>query len=265
MIYVGIDDTDTLDDPGTNQLARHIVSELAGDFHGRMILRHQLLEDPRVPCTKKNGCASILFDGDPRCHALTAQPGEHASPAIEHAHAAARRRHATPEAIATLVERLRNIIIPWCPAGSDPGFCVTASVPTAVAEWGVRCQRELVSQPEARQIATANRIHLEGLGGTEDGVIGALAAVGLMATKNDGRVVFFGASGEDWYDVTGCLAVDDILALGVDEILTADTGQSVVAGTVDVGKRLRPNYRDGKIVLYVAHNEAPHWEAVRMT
>ena len=24
MIYVGIDDTDTLDDPGTNQLARHL-------------------------------------------------------------------------------------------------------------------------------------------------------------------------------------------------------------------------------------------------
>ena len=62
MIYVGLDDTDTLDDPGTNQLARHLVRELAGDFHGRMILRHQLLEDPRVPCTKKNGCASILFE-----------------------------------------------------------------------------------------------------------------------------------------------------------------------------------------------------------
>ena len=86
-----------------------------------------------------------------------------------------------------------------------------------------------------------------------------------MATKNDGRVVYFGAGGEDWYDVTGCLDVGDILARGVDEILTADTGQPLVAGTVDVGKRLRPNYRQGKIVLYVARNEAPHWEAVRMT
>ena len=64
MIYVGIDDTDTLDDPGTNQLARHMVRELAGQFRGRMILRHQLLEDPRVPCTKKNGCASIAFRTD---------------------------------------------------------------------------------------------------------------------------------------------------------------------------------------------------------
>ena len=53
MIYVGLDDTDTLEDPGTNQLARHLVRELAGRFHGRIILRHQLLEDPRVPCMRK--------------------------------------------------------------------------------------------------------------------------------------------------------------------------------------------------------------------
>ena len=31
MIFVGIDDTDTLDDPGTNQLARHLVSKI-GQF-----------------------------------------------------------------------------------------------------------------------------------------------------------------------------------------------------------------------------------------
>lgn len=236
MIYVGLDDTDTLDDPGTNQLARHIVRELAGEFSGRMILRHQLLEDPRVPCTKKNGCASILLE------AVNSSVG-----------------------VEQLVDRLRHIIIPWCPAGSDPGFCVATHVPPVVSEWGTRCQRELVTQQEARQIAAENSIHLEGLGGSEDGVIGALAAVGLMSTKNDGRVVYFGAADEDWYDVTGCLEVEDILARGVDEILTADSHKPLVAGTVDIGKRLRPNYRGGKIVLYVARNEAPHWEAVRMT
>jgi tRNA(Ile2) C34 agmatinyltransferase TiaS len=232
MIYVGIDDTDTLDDPGTNQLARHIVRELAGQFSGRMILRHQLLEDPRVPCTKKNGCASILFE-----------------PSAE---------------VPQLIERLRDLIISWCPAGSDPGLCVVTSVPPAVIDWGTHCQRDFVTQQEARQIAADNNIHLEGLGGTEDGVIGALAAIGLMATKNDGRIIYFGEADEDWYDVTGCLEVEDILSCGVEEILTADTGQSVVAGTVDIGKRLRPNYRNGKIVLYVARGESPHWEAVRM-
>ena len=235
MIYVGLDDTDTLEDPGTNQLARHLVRELAGSYSGRIIIRHQLLEDPRVPCTKKNGCASIALEP------LDSTP------------------------LAAMIETLRRIIVPWCPIGSDPGLCVTNSVPPAVISWGHRCQRELLTQAEARNIAAEHSIHLEGLGGTEDGVIGALAAVGLMATKNDGRVVYFGSSGEDWYDVTGCLDVDNILTRGVDEIRTFDTGAPLTAGTVDVGKRLRPNYRRGKVVLYVTRGDAPHWEAVRVT
>jgi hypothetical protein len=237
MIYVGIDDTDTLDDPGTNQLARHIVRELAGRFDGRLILRHQLLEDPRVPCTKKNGCASISFS------AVSSGEGQSAH----------------------LAERLRSIIIAWCPKGSDPGLCVTESIAPEVTAWGLRCQRELVTRDEARRTAAQHGIHLVGLGGTEDGVIGALAAVGLMATQNDGRVVYFGAGGNDWYDVTGCLPAEEIVACGVDEIRTMESGEAVISGMIDVGKRLRPNYRDGKIVLYVSRADATHWEAIRVT
>src|SRR3954452_23210336 len=123
MIYVGIDDTDTLDDPGTNQLARHLVRELAGQFSGRMILRHQLLEDPRVPCTKKNGCASIAFE-----------------PVASFSHA-------------SFLAAVRKMVVSWSPKGSDPGLCITANVPQAASDWGVRCQKELVKQSEARQIA----------------------------------------------------------------------------------------------------------------
>lgn len=61
MIYVGIDDTDTLDSPGTNQLARHLVQKLAGRWRSDLITRHQLLEDPRVPCTRKNGCVAMTL------------------------------------------------------------------------------------------------------------------------------------------------------------------------------------------------------------
>jgi hypothetical protein len=241
MIYVGIDDTDTLDDPGTNQLARHLVRELAGRFRGRMILRHQLLEDPRVPCTKKNGCASILF-----------------SPPLG-------EEELGEGGIACLADRLRALIRPWCPKGSDPGLCVTDNVPPAITEWGLRCQREFVTQSDARQLAAQHDIHLEGLGGTEDGIIGALAAVGLMSTKNDGRVIYFESAGADWYDVTGVLEVADIRARGVDEVLNIDSGEPVTTGVVDIGKRLRPNFRAGKIVLYVTRTDAPHWEALRVT
>jgi hypothetical protein len=235
MIYVGIDDTDTLDDPGTNQLARHLVKELAGKFRGRMILRHQLLEDPRVPCTRKNGCASIALES----------------------------LNGTPTA--GLSAQLRDIIIGWCPAGSDPGLCVAEVIPPAVIAWGLRCKNELVTQVEARKIATDCDIYLEGLGGTEDGVIGALAAIGLLATRNDGRVVYYGCDAEDWYDVTGCLAVEDILRRGVDEIRDVNSGEMVARGTVEVGKRLRPNYRSGRVVLFATPRDKTTWDAVRVT
>src|SRR5690349_12956758 len=109
MIYVGLDDTDTLDDPGTNQLARHLVRELADEFDGRIILRHQLLEDPRVPCTKKNGCASIAFE--PAVGSVEIAETHRADGVSRQA------RHTI------LIDRIRDLMIPWCPAGSDPGLC----------------------------------------------------------------------------------------------------------------------------------------------
>jgi hypothetical protein len=233
MIYVGLDDTDTLEDPGTNQLARHLVRELSDQFTGQVIVRHQLLEDPRVPCTRKNGCASILLE--------------------------------SAKSLQTLVERLRPIIVAWCPAGSDPGLCVTDRIPPAIIEWGYRCQREFVTQREARQLAAAHGLFLEGLGGTEDGVIGALAAVGLLATRNDGRVVYLGSGGEDLYDITGPHSVDSILTRGISQIYDVETGSPVTDGIVEVGKRLRPNYRDGRVVLFATRRNEGEWEAVRVT
>jgi hypothetical protein len=253
MIYVGLDDTDTLEDPGTNQLARHLVRDLADEFDGRIILRHQLLEDPRVPCTKKNGCASIAFE---RTLGGVEAADTHQADGVSRD-----ARHT----LLNLVERIRGLMIPWCPAGSDPGFCVATSVPSAIIEWGLRAKRELVTQTEARRIAAEHSIHLEGLGGTEEGVIGALAAIGLMATKNDGRVVHFGGGSEDRYDITGNLSVDEIFHRGVDEVIVHETMERVVDGSVDVGKRLRPNYREGRIVLFVTRGEVSEWQAVRVT
>ncbi|HKD38250.1 MAG TPA: hypothetical protein VKB78_15660, partial [Pirellulales bacterium] len=114
MIFVGIDDTDTLDDPGTNQLARHLVRELADAFRARIVTRHQLLEDPRVPCTRKNGCAAIEF--------------EPISASAEN----------------DLAMRIRRLMLAWCPQGSDPGLCIARSpIPPSVIEFGRDCQWRL--------------------------------------------------------------------------------------------------------------------------
>jgi hypothetical protein len=233
MIYVGLDDTDTLDTPGRNQLARHLVRKFASDFRGRMIVRHQLLEHPQVPCTRKNGCASILLEP-----------------------------HGTIPP-ANLISTLRQIIVDWCPVGSDPGLCIAESVPMAVVEGGQRCKQELVTQDEARRIAAEYGIHLEGLAGTQDGIIGALAAIGLVATGNDGRVVHLGSGSQDFFDIGGSLPIETILACGVSEIQEFHSGRQVKSGVIDVGKRLRPNYRGGRTVLFVAQISNANWQAVR--
>ncbi|MBI3462114.1 MAG: ABC transporter substrate-binding protein [Planctomycetes bacterium] len=241
MIYVGIDDTDTLETQGTNQLARALVRRLGVRADDAMILRHQLLFDPRVPYTSHNGSASILLKS------LTTDSIEH---------------------VADLIDELRHGVQSWYVHGSDPGLCVASEVPSEVIEFGRRCQRDLMTQEDARCLAARYRIHLEGLGGTEQGVIGALAAVGLAAGADDGRLVH--ATAWPWPDdLTGPQDVGAIWARGIEEIRCIATGQLVTDGIVDVCKRLRPNRRGGRIVLYVSPAPdswpaPPFWHAVRL-
>lgn len=237
MITVGIDDTDTLDHPGTNQLARHLVDQLRNTWRAKLITRHQLLEDPRVPCTRRNGCVAINFESN------------------------------SVRSIGELEATIRTVMVEWCPQGSDPGLCICdGEVPAAVVEFGRRCQQELVTQADSRGLAAEFGIRLLGLGGTEDGVIGAFAAVGLNATRNDGRVIYLGSSEIDHFDISGSYPVSRLKAFGVDEVRQLDGENLVTTGTVALGKRLRPNYRDGKVVLFVtpAANAGTDWFAERV-
>jgi hypothetical protein len=236
VIYIGIDDTDTADSPGTNQLARHLAAVLPPGFTFVVALRHQLLFDPRVPYTSKNGCASLL---------LRADPGRQ---------------------VDELLPILRGAMRSWYVRGSDPGLCVAEHVDESVTTFARRVQREIVRQAEARALASASAVHLEGFGGTEDGVIGALAGVGLLAAADDGRVVH--RAGWEWPDTfAGLQDVAAVRNRGVDEVLEAASGTPIDTGMVDVGKHLRPSYRDGRVVLYVeaSHAGSSHrWRALKL-
>jgi hypothetical protein len=236
---LGLDDTDMLDTPGTNKLALHLAQLLAPLATVRLMARHQLFFDPRVPYTSHNGSASLLLD---------VRDGLQ---------------------INELADFLRPIIVRWCPIGSDPGFCIATSVPEEVVAFGKRCQCDVVTQEEAKALAAKHDLHLEAVGGTGGGIIGALAAVGLLATRNDGRVLHYGEIEQLPYDLTGYQKVAAICARGVEEIQRLDTGERIVDGTIKLGKRLRPNLRQGKIILFVMPNgetdaSAACWEAVKL-
>lgn len=233
MILVGIDDTDSLESRGTNKLARELVRRVSAKYRCRAIVRHQLLFDERIPFTSHNGSACLWLerrDGD-----------------------------ATNEDLAALFDELRAGMLSDFIAGSDPGLCLATDVPDEVMAWGQRCQREIVTQSEARELAARCGLRMEGLGGTEGGVIGALAAIGLSAMGNDGRIVQWQAWDDD---LTGPTPVDqlwqreiEVRALSSEESVnprpTRTDGRELRLGTVHVGKHARPSLREHRAVLFV--------------
>lgn len=234
MIFVGLDDTDIVDSPGTNKLARRIRDRLYPDFRCRLIVRHQLLFDPRIPYTSKNSSASMWFDEPPsRC--------------------------------GDLIDAMRAQMRMEFVEGSDPGFCVTATVPIEVVQFGFHCKSEVTHQNVAMALAHRQGLHLEAIGGTRDGVIGALAAVGLAYSGNDGRVVGLGNHPDD---LCGVQQTRTLYDTGVQEIRCSQTAELLEVEAVDIGKHLRPSLRDGKVVQFVEQvlvDSSLQWQAVRLT
>jgi hypothetical protein len=234
VIFVGIDDTDIVGTPGTNQLARAILARLGAQAAGAIVCRHQLFFDPRVPYTSKNGSASIQL------------------PAL------------AVSGLPALVESVRRVMGAWFVEGSDPGLAVATVVTPAMTSFARRAKSEVVTQDEARAVAAAAGIHLESLGGTGQGIIGALAAVALVASGDDGRVVHL----ESWPwpdEFSGVKPVAALRERGVAEIRELASGKVFAGDVVDVGKHLRPNWRDGRVVVLVERGEsgAP-WRAVKL-
>lgn len=158
------------------------------------------------------------------------------------------------------------IVAPICSALPIGALCVAERVPPEVIAFGRRAQQELVRQAAARELARMCGLQLEGFGGTQDGVIGALAGVGLLASGDDGRVVH--RMGWGWPDAfTGLQPVAAVRERGVDDVCDAASGSPVDAGLVDVGKHLRPSYRGGRVVLYVEASETErprYWRALKL-
>jgi tRNA(Ile2) C34 agmatinyltransferase TiaS len=228
MIYIGMDDTDNLESRGTGRLAREIAQDLSLDFTVTGVTRHQLLVDPRIPFTSHNSSAAIGL-------AETSQ--------ID---------------LEALFERVKALMMAGFVYGSDPGLCVAGAVSAqALSEFGRRAQGEVLSQAEAYQLAAKHGVLLAGLGGSQDGVIGALAAVGLAASGEDGRYLLVGRT----RDLSGLQELQAVLQAGISAVLTLD-GQAVTQGLVQAEK-LRPARRGGQPVLVVEWQD-DHWQPLKL-
>ena len=157
-LYIAFDDTDNLDSPGTGHLLEDFLQSL--NVPRSFISRHQLFFSPLVPYTSHNSsmCAEI-YGG------------------IEY-----------EELIQKGSEYLETRLAP----GADPGLCAAdperLSEPELLPVWGYRAKKEVLTKADAYALAERCRVHLSEHGGTGQGVVGALAAVGLRLAGQDGRV-----------------------------------------------------------------------------
>ncbi|MBE7556225.1 MAG: ABC transporter substrate-binding protein [Anaerolineales bacterium] len=227
-LYVGIDDTDILDSPGTGHLAREIAATLAERWPLIGITRHQLLNDPRVPMTARNSANVIHLKVGANALDLN---------------------HVADEVAALMLARFQP--------GSDPGLCVALDLPLPAIEFGYRTKTTLVTQEEARRLADTHQLILRALGGTGGGIIGALAATALASTGEDGRFISVGQIRE----LRGIQPVEAITAAGISGVRTL-AGQVVSSGFIETDDKIRPALIGGEAVLLV-EPAGQQWRAIR--
>jgi hypothetical protein len=174
-IYLSIDDTDNLDSPGSGQLAEILAGELKHKGLASQcsnISRHQLFFHEAIPYTSHN--SSMCFTttiGDNR--------------------------------LDDVIEFAKQFLKKASAPGSDPGLCVAIDDKSldraTLTAFGVSAKGTVLSKQEAYSLANITGIHLSEHGGTGDGIIGALAGIGLRLQGNDGRFrgwLNLGESGE---------------------------------------------------------------------
>ena len=230
-LFIGLDDTDIRTSPGTGHLTRAIAATLAADFSLLGVTRHQLLFDPRVPMTAKNSANVIHLRLDSPTGAGLDLP--------------------------QLAAEVAGMMQARFQPSSDPGLCVAVDPPPAIAEFGRKTQTTLVTANEASRLADSHCLILRPLGGDGGGIIGALAAVGLASTGNDGRFNWIGQIRE----LQGVQPVEAIIAAGVAQVQTV-AGQIRESGRIDTGEKARPSLLGGQAVLLVEPADS-HWRAVR--
>jgi len=228
-ILVCLDDTDNLESRGTGELASLLSAELEEQGWGQtsFITRHQLLVHPDIPYTSHN--SAMCFSAVLSTQCPLPRFIDHASRFLE--------RESAP--------------------GSDPGLCVARldqlTTPAALIDFGLSAKRQVLDKQAAYALAKELGVHLSEHGGTGQGVVGALAGVGLRLGGNDGRLkgrLAFGEPGEQ-------RSVGELLAHPlVDTVRGLDGCRPEVTETVELGEKIKTVLLEGQSVLLLERIDA---------
>ncbi len=230
-LYIGFDDTDnTHSDRGTGKLARWFQTKLPRQTRLVGIVRQQLPKLAGIPYTSQNSSACVILDTD--------EPDM------------------APSIIEAGIAHIREHFI----EGSDPGLCVvddrSPGLPDLV-EFGKTCSSRIVTQKEAVQAARG--AHLSGHGGTNDGIIGAAAGVGLTIYGWVGRYIEFGGLRK----LPDTVTVRELESTGI--VTLPLERNAMVPGPddmVETGGKLRPRMWGGRPAVPVKRIADGRWDVV---
>lgn len=229
ILYLGFDDTDTKTSAkGTGRCIRDFCAELPDSYRLRCVLRHQLPKLPEIPYTSNNSSACAVFEVD------------------------------DPALCRPLFDAAANYLAANTPEGSDPGVCLSArkSVSDELVAFALSCNGGKVTQQAAMEAAST--VLLAGVGGTNDGIIGAAAAVGLTRHGWCGRFIELGAMRR----LPATVAVAELWNLGI-QVVSVDRDPLTPLGhdMVATGGWLRPSLWAGQPVLQVRADGNGRWLA----
>ena len=232
--WVCVDDTDMPGTRGTGWLVQNICRELEREGIGTCspVSRHQLFVHEAIPFTSHNSAMCFEIDLNPDHEPDNIGPDR-------------------------LITRMAIALETRSQEGSDPGLCVAGEMPADAVKkltaFGRAAKQQVCTKSDAYGLARELDIHLSEHGGTGEGIIGALAGIGLRLSGNDGRY-------RGWYHLGNpgdVVLVDTLCAYPfVDKLLTED-GRPVPAGrSVFIGsKKIKTVRLDYSRVLVVRKNE----------
>ena len=230
-VYVGFDDTDNREsDYGTGKLTRHFENVLPDGCSLWGVVRQQLLVDDRIPYTSHNSSACAVVDID------------------------------DPSLIEHIINQAVDHLERHSAEGSDPGLCVVREgdpVLDHLIPFGRSCTGNVMTQQDVLKVA--NGTHLSGHGGTNDGIIGAAAAVGLTVSGWSGRFIEFGGL----RDFPDRITVKEMEDFGI-QVVSLDRNAMVpnADDTITTKGWLRPRLWGSRPILPVLPAGEQVWESM---
>jgi len=221
-LLIGIDDTDNPTSKGTGFLTRKLGKQIEKSNLGKVlnITRHQLFLSKKINYTNRNNSACIEvatcnYDG--------------------------------------LIAFCKDFVIRKSEKSAHPAvvFAKFESVSTEVIEFAAKAKKMIVTAKEAISLVKKNNFIMEIINRKNKGVIGALSAIGLRVTGNDGRVIW--AKGFEIDGMKGTYMAGQVYyETHVDTIKTADGYKVPTNATINFDNKLiKPILEDNSVTLLV--------------